>query len=115
MSVVFSRRTVLGGLTAAGLSNATSVPWSSQAEAAVAIRWGEVPSTVSFPLIIARQQGYCAKHNIDLRQANYAGFDALHSALRADGVDMGPGGIASIVDSRAKGSPLLIVFGTNLL
>jgi ABC-type nitrate/sulfonate/bicarbonate transport system substrate-binding protein len=124
MSPQVSRRTFVSVTTGAALGSAllsvagcapSAAPAAkSAATEPVKFRWGEVASASGFPREVAVQQGYLSKRGLQLEKAPYATFDALYAAYRSNEVDGGDGGIASVVDLRAKGTPILVVFGSNL-
>jgi NitT/TauT family transport system substrate-binding protein len=128
MSRKISRRSFVGSAAAVGLGGTllplvgcapTAAPAaksgaSTASKEPVRIRWGEVASGSGFPLEVALQHGFFAKRGLQVDKTPYATFDALYAAFRANEVDGGSGGVASVVDLRAKGTPLLIVFGSNL-
>ncbi len=79
------------------------------------IRFGYTVSTSTFPLDAAVAHGLFAKRNLKLDITPYAGFEALYTATRSGALDMGTGGLASIVDLHAQGVPVKVIFGNSLL
>jgi ABC-type nitrate/sulfonate/bicarbonate transport system substrate-binding protein len=87
----------------------------SGASTPLTIRFGYTVSTSTFPLDAAVAHGLFAKRNLKLEITPYAGFEALYTATRSGALDMGTGGLASIVDLHAQGVPVKVVFGNSLL
>ena len=115
MQARWSRRAFVGaaagaGLGAVALSLGGCAPTATKSTTKV--RYGDITSSSSFPMTIAQQQGYNAKQNVEVEKVPYAGLDAVVTAFRADEIDGGVGGIATIVKVHADGVPVQVAFGS---
>lgn len=79
----------------------------------VTIRFGHVQSTTTFPLTLGIQSGIFKRRGITVIPKQYADFGALYIGYRAGEVDMGSGGLASIVELHARGVPVKVIWGSS--
>jgi NitT/TauT family transport system substrate-binding protein len=103
------------GCAPAAAPAAGGKPAAAPPAAPVNVRMGYTVSTSTFPLDAAVQLGMFARRNIQLEVTPYASFEALYTAIRAGSVDVGTGGLASVVDLHAQGVPVKVIFGNSLL
>lgn len=108
--------------TAAPAQPARPAPIKAEGQAApaakgarVAIRLGHTLSTSTFPLNAGIDRGIFAKYNLEVQPKPYAGFDALYAAYRTGELDMGTGGLSSVVDLHAQGIPVKVIFGNSVM
>ncbi len=83
--------------------------------APVEIRFGTTISTSTFPLNYGVTQGVFARRNLQVQMIPYAGFDPLYTAFRSGALDMGTGGLASLVDLHGQGVPVKLIFGNSIM
>ena len=100
---------VLGAIVAA----ISSAPLAAAADALVTIRFGHVQSTTTFPLNLAIQSGIFKKRGLNVIAKPYADFSPLYLGYRSGEIDMGSGGLGSIVDLNARGVPVKVIWGTS--
>src|SRR5688500_2976731 len=114
MSVPMSRRTFVGLAAGAGMGAAalSLAGCAQQSRSLTKIRYGDITSSSSFPITMAAEQGYDAKHGIEMEKVPYAGLDAVAAAFRANELDGGVGGVATIVKMYGEGVPVLVTFGS---
>jgi len=115
MQARWSRRAFVGAAAGAGLGAvALSLGGCTTAapKSTTKVRYGDITSVSSFPLTIAQQQGYYAKQSVEVEKVPYAGLDAVVTAFRANEIDGGVGGIATIVKVHADGVPVQVAFGS---
>lgn len=79
----------------------------------VKIKFVYTLSTTSFPLLYAVQQGLFTKRGLDVELTQLADFEAVYTAYRSGAADLGSGGLASIVNLRANGLPVKVVWGSS--
>jgi NitT/TauT family transport system substrate-binding protein len=79
----------------------------------VTIRFGHVQSTTSFPLNFGIERGIFKRRGLTVVPKPYADFGALYIGHRAGEIDMGSGGMASIVELHARGVPLKVIWGSS--
>ena len=70
------------------------------------------PGGFNWPIWAAQEQGYFAKQSVEVEKVPYAGLDAVVTAFRANEIDGGVGGIATIVKVHADGVPVQVAFGS---
>jgi NitT/TauT family transport system substrate-binding protein len=80
---------------------------------AVTIRFGHVQSTTTFPLSLGLERGIFKRRGLTVVPKPYADFGALYIGHRAGEIDMGSGGMASIVELHARGVPLKVIWGSS--
>jgi NitT/TauT family transport system substrate-binding protein len=90
-------------------------PAGAKPAAPVTIRFGTTVSTSTFPLNYGVSQGVFARHNLQVQMVPYAGFDPLYTAFRSGALDMGTGGLASLVDLHGQGVPVKVIFGNSIM
>jgi NitT/TauT family transport system substrate-binding protein len=79
----------------------------------VTIRFGHVQSTTTFPLNYGIQSGIFKRRGLTVVPKTYADFGALYIGHRAQEIDMGSGGMASIVELHARGVPIRVIWGSS--
>jgi NitT/TauT family transport system substrate-binding protein len=79
----------------------------------VTIRFGHVSSTTTFPLNLGIQRGIFQRRGLNVVPKQFADFGALYIGHRGGEVDMGSGGMASIVELHARGVPIKVIWGSS--
>jgi NitT/TauT family transport system substrate-binding protein len=79
----------------------------------VTIRFGHVQSTTTFPLSLGVQRGIFKRRGLTVIAKPYADFGPLYIGHRSGEIDMGSGGMASIVELHARGVPVKVVWGSS--
>ncbi len=82
-------------------------------DSSVTIRFGHVQSTTTFPLILAIQKGIFKKRGLNVVAKAYADFSPLYLGYRSGEIDMGSGGLGSIVELHARGVPIKVIWGSS--
>ena len=104
---------VVGLLVVASLAPSTQ-SWAQGSPAAlIPIRFAYSLSTTTFPILYAQKNGIFTKHGLDVKATQFANFEAVYTAFRSGAVDIGSGGLASIVNLRGNGVPIKVVWGTT--
>jgi len=80
---------------------------------AVAIRFGHVSSTTTFPLNFGIQSGIFKRRGLNVTAKQYSDFSALYLGHRAGDLEMGSGGLGSIVELHARGVPIKVIWGSS--
>jgi NitT/TauT family transport system substrate-binding protein len=79
----------------------------------VTIRFGHVQSTTTFPLTLGIERDIFKRRGITVVPKPYADFGALYVGHRSGEIDMGSGGMASIVELHARGVPIKVIWGSS--
>jgi ABC-type nitrate/sulfonate/bicarbonate transport system substrate-binding protein len=101
------------GLLAVALLAQSMQSWAQSSPAPVPIRFAYSLSTTTFPILYAQKNGIFSKHGLDVKATQFANFEAVYTAFRSGAVDIGSGGLASIVNLRGNGVPIKVVWGTT--
>lgn len=80
---------------------------------AVTIRFGHVQSTTTFPLNFGIQSGIFKRRGLNVIAKQYSDFSALYLGHRAGDLEMGSGGLGSIVELHARGVPIKVIWGSS--
>jgi NitT/TauT family transport system substrate-binding protein len=79
----------------------------------VTIRFGHVQSTTTFPLTLGIERGIFKRRGLTVVPKPYADFGPLYIGHRSGEIEMGSGGMASIVELHARGVPLKVIWGSS--
>jgi hypothetical protein len=103
----------LGLILGAAVASVSSAQFANAGDSLVTIRFGHVQSTTTFPLNLAIQSGIFKKRGLNVIAKPYADFSPLYLGYRSREIDMGSGGLGSIVDLNARGVPVKVIWGTS--
>lgn len=79
----------------------------------VTIRFGHVQSTTTFPLNFGIQSGIFKRRGLNVIAKAYSDFSPLYLGHRAGDIDMGSGGLGSVVELHARGVPVKVIWGSS--
>jgi len=112
-SVLRTNALVVGLILGAALASVSSAKFADAGDSPVTIRFGNVQSTTTFPLNLAIQSGIFKKRGLNVIAKAYADFSPLYLGYRSGEIDMGSGGLGSIVELNARGVPVKVIWGTS--
>ncbi len=86
---------------------------AARKDSPITIRFGYVQSTTSFPLNLAIRDGFFKKRGLNVIAKPYADFSPLYLGYRSGEIDMGSGGLGSIIELNARGVPIKVIWGSG--
>jgi len=112
-SVLRSNALLLGLILGSALASVSAAALAAAADSPVTIRFGNVQSTTTFPLNLAIQSGIFKKRGLNVIAKPYADFSPLYLGYRSGEIDMGSGGLGSIVELNARGVSVKVIWGSS--